>query len=129
MPSSACSRRCEVHEIGTASPASSMDRHSPQGQIAPAWRNTGFGWSDFSGAALSYGVQETKFEDVPARITSPARTVVDCFRYERHIGRETALDALQDALKDRKVKTGDLNRVLESLPSRRLSAILESGVL
>ena len=83
----------------------------------------------FSGAALSYGVQETEFEDVPARITSPARTVVDCFRFERLVGREAALEALQDALRDNKVTHSDLDRVLVALPSRRLSAILETGVL
>ena len=69
-----------------------------------------------------------KFEDVPARITSPARTVVDCFRFERLVGREAALEALQDALRDRQ---GDHRRpAIEcsaALPSRRLSAILEAG--
>ena len=37
----------------------------------------------FSGASLLYGVEKTVFEGVPARITSPARTVVDCFRFRR----------------------------------------------
>ena len=35
----------------------------------------------FSGASLRYGVGSAAFEGVPARITSPARTVVDCFRF------------------------------------------------
>ena len=83
----------------------------------------------FSGAAWTYGIQEMKFEDVPAHITSPARTIVDCFRFERLVGREAALEALQDALRDKKVNTGDLGRVLSALPSRRLSAILEVGLL
>ena len=83
----------------------------------------------FSGAAWTYGIQEMKFEDVPARITSPARTIVDCFRFERLVGREAALEALQDALREKKVNTGDLGRVLSALPSRRLSAILEAGIL
>ena len=75
------------------------------------------------------GVQETKFEDVPARITSPARTIVDCFRFQRLVGREAALEAVQEALRDRKVTIAALTRTLEVLPSRRLSAILEAGVL
>ena len=45
--------------------------------------------------AWTYGIQETQFEAVPARITSPARTVVDCFRFQRLIGREAALEALR----------------------------------
>ena len=55
----------------------------------------------FSGAAWSYGVRDIQFDGVPARITSPARTVVDCFRFERLIGREAALEALHDALRQR----------------------------
>ena len=78
---------------------------------------------------MSCGLQDTKFEEVPARITSPARTVVDCFRFQRLIGREAALEALREALRDRKVTASGLMRVLEVLPSRRLRAILESGVL
>ena len=82
----------------------------------------------FSGAAWTYGVRETVFEGVPAHITSPARTVVDCFRYEHLIGRETALEALRDALREQKVTVDSLLRILEELPSRRLSAALEVGI-
>ena len=79
----------------------------------------------FSGAAWSYGVRDTQFDGVPARITSPARTVVDCFRFERLIGREPALEALHDALRQRVVTADELTRTLDVLPSRLLSAALE----
>ena len=82
----------------------------------------------FSGAAWTYGVQNTVFEGVPARITSPARTIVDCFRFEHLIGRETALEALRDALREQKVTVDSLFRTLEELPSRRLSTALEVGI-
>ena len=49
----------------------------------------------FSGASLRYGVVETTFEGVPARITSPARTVVDCFRFSRLVGKDAAIEALR----------------------------------
>ena len=52
----------------------------------------------FSGASLRYGVVDTTFEGVAARITSPARTVVDCFRFRRLFGIHVALEALRDAL-------------------------------
>ncbi len=80
----------------------------------------------FSGAAWTYGIEDTTFEGVPARITSPARTVVDCFRYERLVGAEAAREALHDALGRRKVTTDALYRVLEVLPSARLRAALEA---
>ncbi len=80
----------------------------------------------FSGAAWRYGIHETEFEGVPARITSPARTIVDCFRYERLVGREAALESLHDALRDKKVSVDALMRVLDVLPNRLLRSALET---
>jgi predicted transcriptional regulator of viral defense system len=48
-----------------------------------------------SGAALAHGVETHKLEGVNVRITSPAKTVADCFRYREHVGLETALEALR----------------------------------
>ena len=83
----------------------------------------------FSGVAWTYGVRDTEFDGVPARITSPARTVVDCFRFERLIGREAALEALHDALRQRVVTTDELARTVDVFPSRLLTAALEVGSL
>jgi predicted transcriptional regulator of viral defense system len=80
----------------------------------------------FSGPAWTFGVQATSFEGVPARITTPARTVADCFRFERLMGAEVAMEALQDALRQRKVTIAELARVEEVLPSRRLRAALDT---
>ena len=118
----------QVHEIGTQLPRQVWIA-IPHKARPPSRGNIGLHLIRFSGAALSYGLQEAKFEEVPARITSPARTIVDCFRFQRLIGREAALEALREALQDRKVTGSGLMRVLQVLPSRRLRAILESGVL
>ena len=118
----------QVHEIGTQLPREVWIA-IPHKARPPTLEYTSVRLIRFSGAAWTYGIQDTKFEDVPARITSPARTIVDCFRFERLVGREAALEALQDALQDNKVTTGDLDRVLSALPSRRLSTILEAGLL
>lgn len=79
----------------------------------------------FSGAALRYGVVDTQFEGVPAQITTLARTIVDCFRFERQIGREAAMEALREALRLRLVSIDELYRALDALPSRRLRTVLE----
>ena len=118
----------QVHEIGTQLPRQVWIA-IPHKARPPSLGNIGIHLVRFSGAALSCGLQETKFEEVPARITSPVRTIVDCFRFQRLIGREAALEALLEALRDRKVTASALMRMLEVLPSRRLRAILESGVL
>ena len=118
----------QVHEIGTQLPRQVWIA-IPHKAKAPRLTGVGVRLVRFSAAALTYGVQETSFEDVPARITSPARTIVDCFRFQRLIGREAALEALREALGDNKVTTAALLRTLQVLPSRRLSAILKTGVL
>jgi predicted transcriptional regulator of viral defense system len=79
----------------------------------------------FSGAAWTFGVKPTEFEGVPARVTTPARTVADCFRFERLVGAETAMEALRDSLDRRLATVAELSRVEEVLPSRRLRAALD----
>jgi len=114
-----------VHEIGTQLPHETWLAipHKADRPRVPGFKVR---LIRFSGAAWSYGIQRTAFEGVPAQITSPARTIVDCFRFERLIGREAALEALHDGLRGRKVSTDALMRVLDVLPSRRLRAALES---
>ena len=80
----------------------------------------------FSGASWTYGVGDIEFEGVPARITTPVRTVVDCFRFERLVGREAAMEALRDALRQKQITTDALFRTLEVVRSRRLRAALEA---
>ena len=74
----------------------------------------------FSGASLRYGVGSTAFEGVPARITSPARTVVDCFRFRRRVGKDVALEALRDALRERKASADEIWRAAEVCRARSL---------
>lgn len=118
----------QVYEIGTQLPHQVWIA-IPSKARPPAHSDVGVRLVRFSGAAWTYGVQETTFEGVPARITSPTRTVVDCFRFQRLIGREAALEALREALQDGKVTAAALRRTLEELPSRRLSILLEEGAL
>lgn len=74
----------------------------------------------FSGAALRYGVVDTTFEGVPVRITSPARTVVDCFRFRRLVGKDVAIEALRDALFDRKASVDQIWRAAEVCRAKSL---------
>ena len=74
----------------------------------------------FSGASLRYGVESAVFEGVPARITTPARTVVDCFRFRRLVGKDVALEALRDALRDRRASVGEILRTAEVCRAKSL---------
>lgn len=55
-----------------------------------------------SGPTLTLGVEETVIDRTTVRISDPAKTVVDCFRYRRHIGLEAAIEALREALRLRR---------------------------
>ena len=74
----------------------------------------------FSGASLRYGIEDTAFEGVPARITSPARTVVDCFRFRRLVGKDVAIEALRDALQDRKASVDQIWRAADVCRAKSL---------
>jgi len=113
-----------VHGIGTQAPAE-VWLAIPHKARVPRLRELRLRIVRFSGPAWTFGVQKTEFEGVPARITSPARTIADCFRFERLVGPEAAIEALQDALRRRKVTVAELSRVAGVLPSRRLNAALD----
>jgi len=113
-----------VHGIGTQAPAA-IWLAIPHKARLPRVPEVQLRIVRFSGPAWTFGVKETEFEGVPARITNPARTIADCFRFERLVGAEIALEALGDALRQRKVTLAELGRVEEVLPSRRLRGALD----
>ena len=100
------------HEIGTQSPHETwiaLDRKARKPTRAPARVRV----VRFSGAMQSYGVTHQSVLGVPFRITSPARTVVDCFRYRNKIGLDIALEALGDVLRSRAVTVDEIVRAAE----------------
>src|SRR3990170_4584583 len=106
-----------VHEIGTQAPAEVWLAIPHKARI-PRLRELRLRIVRFSGPAWTFGVKPVEFEDVPARITNPARTIVDCFRFERLVGPEVGMEALQDALRQRKATIAEISRVEGVLPSR-----------
>ena len=101
-----------IHEIGTQLPHEvwiAIDRKSRKPTRAPARIRV----VRFSGAMLTYGVIEQKMLGVSVRVTSPARTVVDCFRYRKKIGIDVALEALRDAVTSRKANVDEIQRAAE----------------
>ena len=113
-----------VHGIGTQAPAD-VWLAIPHKARAPRLPELRLRLVRFSGPAWTFGVKETAFEGVPARITTPARTIADCFRFERLVGPEVAMEALNDGLRQRLVTVAELSRVEEVLPTRRLRAALD----
>lgn len=117
-----------VHGIGTQAPPA-VWIGIPQRARTPRVPEVRVRVVRFSGVAWRFGVKETRFEGVRACVTSPARTIVDCFRFQRLIGPEIPREALDDALRRRIVTIADLSRVESELPSRTLRAALDARSL
>jgi predicted transcriptional regulator of viral defense system len=64
----------------------------------------------FSRAALVEGIEEHTIQGVKVRVTNPARTVADCFKYRNKIGLDVALEALRDCWRQRRATMDDLWR-------------------
>jgi predicted transcriptional regulator of viral defense system len=52
---------------------------------------------------------------VTIRVTNPARTVVDCFKYRNKIGLDVALEALRDCWRQKKATMDELYRTAQAL--------------
>ncbi len=70
-----------------------------------------------SGAARKHGVESRVIEGVKVRVTTPAKTVADCFRFRRHVGLELALAALKDYLRTKK---GSIDALVEAARADRI---------
>ena len=105
------------HEIGTQSPHEiwiALDRKARR----PAHPRARVRVVRFSGPMLTYGVLRRSALGVPFRITSPARTVVDCFRYRNKLGLDIALEALHDVLRSRAATVDEIMRAAEMCRAR-----------
>lgn len=63
-----------------------------------------------SGAAFSSGIEEHHAIGVPVHVTSPAKTVADCFKYRTKVGLDVALEALRETWRERRATMDELWR-------------------
>jgi predicted transcriptional regulator of viral defense system len=74
-----------------------------------------------SGPAREHGVENRVIDGVKVQLTTPAKTVADCFRFRRHVGLEVALAALRDYLKTRK---GSIDELVEAARADRIYSFM-----
>jgi predicted transcriptional regulator of viral defense system len=117
-----------IHDIGTQGPHEvwvALDRKARR----PARFAARVRVVRFSGAMLTYGILTRPMLGVPVRITSPARTIVDCFRYRNKIGLDVALEAVRDALRSRVTTVDAIMRAAEACRAQTVvSPYLEAVV-
>jgi predicted transcriptional regulator of viral defense system len=106
-----------IHEIGTQSPHEiwiAVGRKARKPVSVP----TRVRIVRFSGAMLSYGIVTQPILGVPVKVTSPARTVVDCFRYRNKIGLDIAIEGLRETVRARKATVDEIVRAAEVCHAR-----------
>lgn len=106
-----------LYGIGTQAPHEvwiALDRKARKPARLPAKVRT----VRFSGVMLSYGIETHRILGVPVRVTSAARTVVDCFRYRSKLGLDVALEALRDAVRNRRATVDEIMRAAEVCRAR-----------
>jgi predicted transcriptional regulator of viral defense system len=74
-----------------------------------------------SGKALTEGIEEHVVDGVAIRVTSPARTVVDCFKFRSKVGVDVAVEALRDY---RQLRKGTADELWHQAERLRLAKVM-----
>ena len=110
----------QIHELTTEAPHAvwiMIDRHARAPKLA--YPKLEIVWA--SGRARTYGVERRTIEGVRVQLTTPAKTVADCFRYRRHVGLEVALAALRDYLQKHR---GGIDALVVAARADRVYAVM-----
>lgn len=108
-----------IHEIGTQSPTDvwlALDHKAR----APKLSNLPVRLVRWSGRMLRYAVEDLEIDGVRMRLTTPARTVVDCFRYRNKIGLDIAIEALSSSIESRKATVDEIVRAADVCRARTI---------
>ena len=70
-----------------------------------------------SGRAREHGIESRTIEGLRVQLTTPAKTVADCFRYRRRVGLDVAMAALRDYLRTRR---GGVDALVEAARADRV---------
>ena len=109
-----------VHNLTTQSPGD-VWLGLPRTARAPQldWPPLRLVW--WSGAALTVGIIERELAGVLVRLTTPARTVADCFKHRRLVGIDVAVEALKDY---RSHRAGTLDELREAATVCRVGRVM-----
>ncbi len=97
----------QIHELTTQLPRQVWIA-MPQGSHAPKMDYPPVKMVQFSGEAYAAGVEVVQVDQVALRVYGVAKTVADCFKHRNKIGLDVAIEALKDALAQRKATADEL---------------------
>jgi predicted transcriptional regulator of viral defense system len=100
------------HEIGTQNPGSVWVA-LPSNYKTPKLSNISISAVHFGTKFSKIGVAVVAIDGVSVKITNPARTVVDCFRFRNKIGLDIAIEALEEGVRKRAFTSDELIKMAQ----------------
>ena len=95
------------HKLGTQLPREIWIA-MPKGSHTPIIDYPPIKMVQLTGRVYSDGIQTVISDKVALKIYSPAKTVIDCFKFRNKIGLDVALEALKDVLQKKKATIDEL---------------------
>jgi predicted transcriptional regulator of viral defense system len=74
----------------------------------------------FSPETLRTGIEERRILGIDISVTTPAKTVADCFKFRKQVGLDLAIEALRDYLLERRGSADELWRMVNVCRVERL---------
>lgn len=62
----------------------------------------------FTDESLTEGVEKHEIDGLTIQVYNPAKTIADCFKFRNKIGKEIAINALQDGLKQKNIEVKEI---------------------
>ena len=99
----------QFHEMTTQMPMKvwiAVERN----QTVPKHKNNSFRIIVVNKTHFACGIEEHQIQGVTVRVYSPAKTVVDCFKFRNKIGLDVAREALKESLAQGKATVDEIYR-------------------
>lgn len=95
------------HQLGTQQPAD-VWLALPKSAYRPRIEYPPIHFVHFSGSAFTQGIEEHTLKGGKVRVYSVAKTVADCFKFRNRLGLNVVLEALKEALQQRRSSISEL---------------------
>ncbi len=102
------------HNIGTQLPRE-LWLAVPRGTRVPRLSYPPVRLTRVSAPLFNIGIEEHRIEGQLVKVSSVARTVVDCFRFRNKVGMDVVLEALVEARRSRRLNLNELHRIAKVL--------------
>jgi predicted transcriptional regulator of viral defense system len=97
----------DLHELGTQIPAE-VQIALPRDVRPPRIDYPRVRVFHMSAQSLAAGIEERRAEGLVLRVFNVAKTVADCFKFRSSVGQDVALEALQEAIRERRAAPAEI---------------------